>query len=355
MKRFVFVLFLISVNQLFAQHVFFGERNLDSLEWTKSPGVCFDKNGWVYPDFFIADSSMRNSNNNLKDFYLSHPAITKQIFRLYELPQAQVLIGDLTVLNQRIIQANIERINRLNASKICFYIHGYRKSFHEIPNGISSPKEADNLRGFLVESEKTTPMVALYWDGLYDCCFSLKSKKNKQLFRLFEASYNQSIEVGKGMSLFFERIKQKEIMVITHSLGARTYLSCLESMKETNFFVNHSLKSLIIAPATSDVQFKEVVHSLSSSLNFLSTKWKIVYNENDFALRKKDSKLGIFGPGFKKYGLTNLGCNKKNSLKKMDDKLKVEFPDFSIQLIDASEIGKKHSLFNYTDFLKSIY
>lgn len=353
MKRFVFVLVLFGVNQLFAQHVFFGERNLDSIEWAKSPGVCFDKNGWVYPDFFIADSSMRNSNNNLKDFYLSHPAITKQIFHRYNMPKAQVLIGDLTVLNQRIIETNVKRIYQLDQNKTSFYIHGYRKSFHEIANGISSPKEAENLRKFLVESEKTTPMVALYWDGLYDCCFSLKSKKNKHLFRLFEESYKQSEEVGKGMSQFFERIQQKEILVITHSLGARTYLSCVENIKANNYFTTHTLKSLLIAPATSDVQFLDVVNKLKSKTNFYSSKWKVVYNENDFALRKKDSKLGIFGPGYKKYGLTNLGCNKKKALEKMDEKLKLELPDFSIQLIDASEIGKKHSLYFYTDFLKT--
>jgi hypothetical protein len=353
MKQLVILLFFLGANQLFGQHVFFGERNLDSLEWIKSPGVCFDKNGWVYPDFFIADSSMRNSNNNLKDFYLSHPAITKQIFHRYNMPKAQVLMGDLTVLNQRIIETNIKRIYKLDQAKISLYIHGYRKSFHEIQNGISSPKEAENLRKFLVESEKTTPMVALYWDGLYDCCFSLKSKKNKQLFRLFEESYKQSVEVGKGMSQFFERIQQKEILVITHSLGSRTYLSCLENIKASNFFTTHSIKSLLVAPATSDLQFLDVINKLKSEPDFYSSKWKVVFNENDFALKKKDSKLGVFGPGFKKYGLTNLGCNKKNALKKMDDKLKLEIPEFSIQLIDASEIGKKHSLFYYTDFLKT--
>ncbi|MFN5984733.1 MAG: hypothetical protein ACK479_14795, partial [Fluviicola sp.] len=91
------------------------------------------------------------------------------------------------VLNQRIIQTNVIRIQRLDAAKICFYIHGYRKSFHEIPNGVSSPKEAENLRGFILESEKTTPMVALYWDGLYDCCFSLKSKKKQTIVSIIRS------------------------------------------------------------------------------------------------------------------------------------------------------------------------
>lgn len=352
MKKIVFVLFLISVNQLFAQHVFFGERNLDSLEWTKSPGVCFDKNGWVYPDFFIADSSMRNSNNNLKDYYLTHPLFTKQIFYRYNMPKAQVLIGDLIVLNQRILEENCSRIAQLNKEEIFFYIHGYRKSFQSIENGISSIEETQNLRKFLVEELYTIPTVSIYWDGMYDCCFSLKKKRNRELFQMFQTAYNQSLDVSNGFSQLLIGVKQKHVTVIAHSLGNRMYLAAISNPKTSNFFTNHQVTSLLIAPATSVDQLNICFNEVSKNALFWNSSWKIVYNEHDFALRKKDSKLGIFGPGHKKYGETELGCNKKKCLTKFHSEIMKEHKTFDFELIDASSIKKKHSLHFYTSFLK---
>lgn len=352
MKQLVVLLLFLGANQLFAQHVFFGERNLDSLEWTKSPGVCFDKNGWVYPDFFIADSSMRNSNNNLKDFYLSHPAITKQIFRLYDLPKSQVLMGDLTVLNQRIIDENCKRIGQLNKEEVFFYVHGYRKSFHKIENGISSVEEVQNLRKFLTEEKYSVPTVAIYWDGMYDCCFSLKKKRNRELFQLFQTAYDQSLDVGNGFTQLLVGVKQKHVTVIAHSLGNRMYLAAISNPKLSNFFTNHQVTSLLIAPATSVEQLNNCFNEVSKNVLFWNSSWKIVYNEYDFALRKKDSKLGIFGPGHKKYGETELGCNKGKRLTKFHSRIKKEQKNFDFELIDASSIGKKHSLHYYTTFLK---
>ncbi len=346
------LLLLIQVNS-FGQHVFFGERNLDSTEWMKNPLVCFDKNGWIYPDFFIADSAFRNSNNNLKDFYLKHPFETKTIFLKYKMSTSHVLLPDLLALNQRIIAENCKKISLLNSTKISFYIHGFRKSFLHIENGISSPEEAENLRSFMLKEGKETPIVAIYWDGLYDCCYSLNRKRNQELFDLFEKAYAQSLEVGKGVAQFFLSVEQENMLVIAHSLGNRMYLSAVSSFNGTSFFSQHSVKSLLIAPATSIAQMSESFENASTNPDFWNSKWNIVYNKHDFALRKKDSKFGVFGPGAKQFGATTLGCNKSNELTKYEKQLKTSYPKFDFDLYDAREIGKKHSLHFYCDFLKT--
>jgi hypothetical protein len=74
----------------------------------------------------------------------------------------------------------------------------------------------------------------------------------------------------------------------------------------------------------------------------------IVYNEDDFVLKKKDPKTGVFGPGANGYGKTGLGCNHHNQAKKLRAYFEKNFPKSQISLLDKTSLGKCHSLRCYT-------
>ncbi|MFT7121306.1 MAG: hypothetical protein ACJAZ9_001484 [Neolewinella sp.] len=40
-------------------------------------------------------------------------------------------------------------------------------------------------------SGKKPLFIEVYWDGTYDCCFSLKTKRNREIFELFEQRAQQ--------------------------------------------------------------------------------------------------------------------------------------------------------------------
>ena len=61
-----------------------------------------------------------------------------------------------------------------------------------------------------------------------------------------------------------------------------------------------------------------------------------------------DNKIGVFGPGVKKYGATGLGCNYHNELLKLAAYFQTNYPTISFQLNNKTTIGKCHSLRCYT-------
>lgn len=310
------------------QHVVFGERNLsDSL-----PHIYLDRWGHIYPNHFIPDSLLIQSNGNLHQFYQNYPEFFIQIIRKEQLFDSLPTVQNITKLEEKLIQNYQQKWNILTDKSVLFAVHGYRKSFHRTTTDISSPDDFYVLHQKINEiNPKEHHWIEIYWDGGYDCCFSLNTKKNQALFQLFEVVYKQSELVGEKLQTILSRVNHPKQGFIAHSLGVKVLAPIMQisSQNTRSFF--------ILAPAIdADSSWK------NWQKNNQNLIW-IIWNKHDFALQKKDSKTGLFGPGVKRFGNTSLGCNKNNALAKWQEKAHLAAPKLTIFSCDVSSCGKIHS------------
>lgn len=337
----------------FGQHVFFGERNLNE----SKTALYLDAEGTIYPDYFIADSSLERSGGNLSNWYKQHPDDFQTICRQYQVPSKQHAEA-LIQLQDSILYQKARKINHLSLQTVTFLIHGYRKSFHEIADGVSSVQEFKLLENKLIDLKLTTDaFIEVYWDGTYGCCFSfLDQKTNRRLFENFEIAQQNAIFVGENLRKFAAQLTAPRLNFIAHSLGAKVVVSSLFNLRDCAIQTpqNPTINICLIAPAIGGMEIFEHYYKRNPLLQKDNYKLYILYNEKDFALKKKDSKLLLFGPGVYRYGHTTLGCNHRGEIQRVEKLFREKFPNSVIQTEDATYMGKQHSLKFYTsgDYLK---
>lgn len=331
------VLFFLSFQPIFGQHVLFGERNRSFHE----KNLFFDQEGFLYPEIFISDSSLAASNNSLRLWFQKNTLVTDSLLNHFGISHHSSSIDNQIAiqLNDSLVSEKARFLSK-NYKALTFVIHGFRKNFKETGIDVSSVIEFQLFNEAIERYHSEFESISVYWDGLYDCCFSLNSKKNKQLFRLFENASFQAINVGQHLHDLIAKTTVKEITLIGHSLGAKVAIQ-IHSANVSN----KTIQICLIAPALSAVALKELYEKLPQTA---PVRWMIVYNEADFVLKKKDNKLGIFGPGVKKYSPTGLGCNYHNELSELSAYLHKYYPLVSFELVNKTSIGKCHSLRCYT-------
>lgn len=338
-----------------AQHVYFGERSQQGTSFS----IHFDKDGFPYPDYVIADSSMEKAYGSLFTWFQQNNEDFMEICRNYDYFPESIDKKTIYTLRAAIIQRWADSINKRSEqfSAIAFYIHGFRKSYHQQGNDVTSVTEFGMLRNELSNYGNPLPFaIDVYWDGTYDCCFSSNFKKNKVLFNLFADAVEQAKKTGYSMRLLTARLYNKPLQIVAHSLGAQITVSLLfndtsvpANLPETPY--QEHISVCLIAPAIGAQQFHSYYNR--SHENYTDTtdayRLMIVYNEADFVLQKKDPKTGFFGPGVHRYGETGLGCNHRHSAEKLKNYFSEHFPGSTIQLIDKTSMGKCHSLRCYTN------
>lgn len=342
----------------FSQNVFFGERNLAD----PKIALYFDQQGTVYPDFLIPDSSLRRCSGNLSDWYQLHPAEFSQICGSYNCSFSEVSKGNIVALQDSIIRRIGRKINAQNGKAVTFLVHGYRKSFAEIPNAVSSVKEFGLLRKQLDSLQLQNDLyVEVYWDATYDCCFSANKKKNDELFRLFETAQQNAPNVGLTLRRIIDEVAAPKINLIAHSLGCKVAVASLFNIVPSEIATpaNQTVNLCLIAPAIGGMSTFTHFGQRNTATDFKSKdnyRVYIIYNESDFVLRKKDNKTGIFGPGAIRYGETTLGCNYQHETLKVEKYFSAYFPNTVIRTQDMSFLGKNHSLRTYSqqDHLKKM-
>jgi hypothetical protein len=346
---FIYFLFFIS-SSLQAQHVYFGERNLEQHPFS----LCFDQEGNIYPDYYIADSALQNCNHNLNNWYQTHPIQLSEICKIYGI-DISLKEFNINQLNDSISSRIAGKINQINSHSVTFLVHGYRKSF-EAPEGtVTSVIEFDLLEKNTDSLGLKSHFVEVYWDGTYDCCFSVFDKKrNAYLFSQFENAQIHAPNVGIALRKIVNQVKNEHINFIGHSLGSKVVASTLFNLKQNNIQTPHQkdIRVCLIAPAIGGIESFENYWNRNTSLNFKEKdnySCYILYNEKDFALRKKDSKMGIFGPGCVNYGNTTLGCNHQNEIEKLQRLFNKQYPKSTIKFENMTWMGKKHSLKYYAE------
>lgn len=354
MKRFLHLGLLIAMmffcHSLNAQHVFFGERNLENA----SMAIYFDKDGLPYPDHFIADSSLQHSLGSLFTWYQYHSEEFIAICAGYNCFPETINKQTIDQLSDSIIARWMAKINTESEQfpAVAYYVHGFRKLFKPTENATTSVEEfqlfKENLRTY---PHPTAYEVEVYWDGTYDCCFSTNHKKNKQLFELYLEAQENAAHVAISLRKVLNLTQKRQVQVVGHSLGAQVIAYSLFDREGTSHIIptpnqaGHTLSICLIAPAIDAHVFHDY-YNRTTPVNRDTTdhyRLMIVYNEDDFVLRKKDPKTGIFGPGANRYGKTGLGCNRRGQAEKLKTYFEKHFPKSSITLLDKTELGKCHS------------
>ncbi|CAN5413475.1 hypothetical protein BH10BAC1_BH10BAC1_06110 [soil metagenome] len=321
-------------------HILFGERDLQ----TNKLAIYIDKEGGLYPDFFISNSSLDSCDASLIKWYQKHLDSFFVISKKYNCHFETCNLQNINFLNDSIISSVQQKINAkgLVSTSLTFLIHGYRKPFVKSNNDRTSQHDYATLEETINRSIKTE-FVEVYWDAMYDCCYSTNSKKNKELYHLLEESEKNSVPVGFALRKILLNVKSDTVNIITHSLGAQVALNAL--FDKEDFYIstpsNSRINICLIAPALSEESFKGYYDRKTNSDFKFNDNYKLMigYNENDFVLRKK---VGWFGPGPYKYVNTTLGCNHKGCTVDFKKQFEKNYKNSTIKLFDLSSVGQCH-------------
>ena len=331
------ILTFFTLSKSLGQHVLFGERNRILHE----NNLFFDKEGFLYPERYISDSSLTKTNCSLRLWYQENNVVSDSLLNKFGIKNSKLVSENelLNQLNDSLISEKA-RFLSMNHSTLTLVIHGFRKNFNETGVDVSSVTEFQLFNEAIRRYKSDFEPVDVYWDGLYDCCFTLNSKKNKEIFQLFEPATKHAVLVGNQLHRLIEKTSVASVTLIGHSLGAKVAVQFTPDGA-----VSKKYRVCLIAPALSAEEIKQLYQTLPEKA---AINWHIVYNENDFVLKKKDNKIGVFGPGVKKYGATGLGCNYHNELLNLAAYIATNYPTVSIYLDNKTSIGKCHSLRCYT-------
>lgn len=341
MRLIICLAFLWIVFPVFSQEqVVYGERKLN----TPHKALYFDRNGFIYPDTLIPDTALLAQEAALLNYYKKHPSFSAVYLNQYKLSKTD---NDSVYfqLNDSLLKYTIQGLRQATKSytAVQFNIHGFRKSFHN--NGVDVPStvEYELLRKDRARFGDTSIlMVDIYWDATYGCCFGLDFKKNDSLFVLFEKAMAQAEMVSHPIAQLIDAFPEKSIHILAHSLGTRVAVQSLN--RSTNN--SSDIRVGLIAAA---IPRSLIVEGYQQNTLKSNIRWMVYYNEKDFALLKKDNKIGLLGPGAYKHGVTTLGCNKNRDAKKLIIDLSQYSPRIQLQLVNMNHIGKCHSLRCYTN------
>jgi Alpha/beta hydrolase of unknown function (DUF900) len=340
----ILLLLLIGFQSYGAANVLYGERNLSE----NKTAIYFDKEGSIYPDYFISDLSLGAVNGSLSEWYSKNTEDFAQLAKRYHCPFSIYSTTHAQALNDSIRAMVLRKINSQTASyhSVSFMLHGYRKAYNEGTSRYTSVKDYNILKTTIVGyNYKKSLLVELYWDGSFA---EISYKNRKVVFEAFEQAQANADKTGEGLRKVLSAIEFERINLVSHSLGARVLCSALfQSINTSNDSVtpNQTINICLVAPAIAGVEVFKNYYQRNTSLDFKTKDnytLNVVYNKNDFVLMKKEPMTGFFGPGPRKYGNTTLGCNYQNEAVKLSDYFKANFKNSTFNLYDASDVGKCH-------------
>ena len=348
MRTFIFIAVVLCSNSaIVAQsaNVLYGERDLKN----EHLAVYIDKEGSLYPNYTISNSSLENSNASLINWYAKNQVDFLAISKLYNCNFSNYSLENCNILNDSIISSLKQSINskKSECTSVSFLIHGYRKPFVKTNGDRTSTRDYATLEETISKTLKTL-YVEVYWDGMYGCCFSTNTRENKELYHLLQEAQKNALPVGQSLRKVLYNLRYDTVNVITHSLGAQVAINALFNTNDCVFQTptNSRINICLIAPALSEDSFKNY-YNRTSYYDFKTKdnyKLTILYNEHDFVLRKK---VGWFGPGPYKYVNTTLGCNTKGCTLDFQKHFQNNFTNSSLQLIDGSGVGQCHLIACY--------
>lgn len=326
--------------------VLFGER--DRVKYAHA--LFFDRDGNLYPDWFIADTSLAKHQGRLWAWYQTHPVLFLEISRFYKCRAAAFSPAGLDELNDSIASRFRQQLHKRlgEYQSVTFLLHGFRKPFAPRNRDSTSPLDFQWLQDSLSHyATERTFFLPVFWDGLYGCCFTFTKEFRKGMARLYAEAQEHAAHVGAGFRRAITGISCPKLNILTFSLGALVAAHALFNVKETSGAtpLNATVNICLMAPAIGGVEmFRNYKNRNADQNPGAADNYRlcIAWNKNDFVLKKKDPKTGLVGPGPYKYGVTTLGCNHHNEVGKLETFFAREFPQSYITDADLSETGKCH-------------
>lgn len=352
----VFVISVVSFISFSQEHVLFGERSQHFSELDNTTRIFLDKNGSVYPEAFIPDSILSQSEYSLEEFYRNNSDKYSEINNQYNLSITEFNAEGFESFQQAVISGVLKGIHEkvTEESTIYILIHGFRKPLESINGDTSSQGDYDFIKSQINRHSKSTKnhFIEIYWDGMY-----LKPERSlKYVFglgRLFKKeALGNAINVGVGLRKIIPNIKSNAITVFSHSLGAEVAVNLLFNADLKVGLETPSQENVnvyLLAPAISKKPFKKF-YDRNSEISFSERdnyNLSIIYNEADFVLSKAMRILGVSIRFSRRYGNTRLGCNCSDEAVKLKNLFLQRFPNSSIQLVHADSFGESHHARDY--------
>lgn len=307
--------------------------------------VFLDRNGDLYPALVLSDDVMAKAGASLEQVFADRPGLfsTRQAsFRAYQ---------------DSVATTTLEEVNRLaeEATDVFVLVHGFRKPFRPTSGGRTAEWEYRLLRQWAMNarpSGKKPLFIEVYWDGTYDCCFSLKTKRNREIFELFEQRAQQhATTTGYRLRPLLAGIETERLHLIGHSLGTRVLAAATFDAYEAPAELTGQetpaqpvVNICLVAPAIAGGPFERYYqrggtkHSGEDNYSLA-----VFFNRKDFVLKKR---FLIFGPGPRKFGDTSLGADRRKSIAKLADLFRTQFTGSPVSAREV-EIGLSHALRDY--------
>ena len=162
MKPLIIILLVAAAVRSKAQkNVLYGERNMAK----ETLAACYDREGTLYPDYFIADSSLVRSGASLMQWYRDNITDFSRIAAAYHCQFDSYSHTNSAILNDSVVATLKRRIaaQRTSSNSVIFLVHGYRKPFKSMNGDSSSPADYDTLQTTIDRfSGKKTCYVGIY-------------------------------------------------------------------------------------------------------------------------------------------------------------------------------------------------
>jgi len=261
--------------------------------------VFVDQNGTFYPD-------------NWEITYGSHDKnARKYAYSINTWAKRKGLSEELSDFEK--VHINKLKLRLQKKDRIFVLVHGYNNSEY------SAKKSFARLQDIISFDESTDEFVEFYWDGL------TSSSLSGSLKIWFNAAGYSQMAGEFGLRRVLNSIKEKEIILISHSRGASVVLSALSNPPYAENFAKktfendsitvgnptsleengNSITSIMLAPAIGLIDFKKPEYYIGNDeYRTFSSQLKSIH----VTINKDDPKLKKFiGPLSRKFNPTNIG------------------------------------------------
>lgn len=344
---FLLPVFLLAQEVDNSRSVLYGEQS-GLIDLPDTYPVFLDRNGDLYPSQTIPDSLLYAADASLAQLFAQRPDLFPTALTSFAAYQDSLLRDKLATINA---QAKA-------ASDVFALVHGFRKPFHPTPGGRTAQSEyllvQQRIRNTAPDNARPV-FLEIYWDGTYDCCFSMKTKRNRKIFELFELqAQRHASAAGYRLRPLLAGIKTRRLHLIGHSLGTRLLLAATfnayaddvpEGVRKSATPAQPLVGICLVGPAIAGEAFQHYYQRGTvdgpAKENYQLT---IFYNRKDFVLKKR---IFIFGPGPRRFGDTSLGADSRGAIGKLRTLFEANFPESGLKAFPV-DIGKSHALRHYS-------
>jgi len=240
--------------------------------------------------------------------------------------------------------------------ELVFLVHGFRKPIDATEKSTSSEQDFESVKVAMIAArpDLSFHFVDVYWDGTFVAVPDGIGALFK-LGKLFtKSAMPNSIKVGVSLRKILASMDRPKIHVIGHSLGAQVINNALfnANVESRVPFPDQELHVTYIAPAIGRKPFRSFKKAADNTDQQRSPiHLSLFYNELDIVVAKSN-------PGEKRivrftrfFGNTKLGCNCANEAVKVQKMFARKYPESSVALYDATEIGNDH---RWRSYVKSL-